>query len=102
MLEGLNNREYGNPIINGKEFDIDWFVDANRFTGPFSRVLGPFYYLVGKSLWSTQNYILGRPQTYYLPWEDPGELEAVLALTRGKRFSDLFDDKWFKEYCSCE
>ena len=102
MLEGLNNRNYGNLIINGKEFDIDWFVDANRFTGPFSRVLGPAVYVVGKSLWSSTNYVLGRPQTYYLPWEDPGELEAVLALTRGKKFSDLFDDKWFKEYCSCE
>jgi hypothetical protein len=40
-LTALNNRLNGNISVHGREFDSDWFMDANAVTGNFSRVLVP-------------------------------------------------------------
>ena len=101
-LGSLNNRRNGNIPINGKEFDLDWFIDSNAFSGNFSQVLGPSAYLTGKTIWSASNLVRGHEQTYPLPYQDPGEVEAANALTQGKRFKELFTEKWFEEYCPCE
>jgi RHS repeat-associated protein len=101
-LTPLNNRQNGNILVNGKEFDLDWYIDSHAVTGQFSRVLGPSAYVVGKMLWVRKNIYTGEPQTHYLPYEDPGELEAAIALSHGKGFKDIFNDDWFKEYCPCE
>ncbi len=101
-LTALNNRLNGNILVGGREFDVDWYIDSHAVSGSFSRVLGASTYVTGKSLWSAKNYFTDQPQTYYLPWQDPGELDAAVALSKGKGFSDIFDDSWFKEYCPCE
>jgi RHS repeat-associated protein len=101
-LDALNNRSRGDILVNGRPFDIDWFIDANALSGRFSRILGPAAYAGGKLLWSGKNWFSGEPQTYYLPYQDPGEVEAAAALSRGKRYRDIFDEHWFKEYCPCE
>jgi hypothetical protein len=77
-------------------------MDSHAVSGRFSWILGPSAYAAGKSLWSAKNYFTGQPQTYYLPWQDPGELDVAVTLSRGKGFSDIFDENWFKEYCPCE
>jgi RHS repeat-associated protein len=101
-LQALNNRTNGNIPINGKEFDLDWYMDANAVTGEFSPILGPAAYAGGKLIWSGSNYIRGHEQTYPLPYQDPGEFEAVMALSRRNKYSDLFNQTWFEDYCPCE
>jgi RHS repeat-associated protein len=101
-LYDLNNRQNGNLSVGGKDFDLDWYIDSHAVSGVFSQFLGPSAYVGGKFLWAGRNLITGDPQTYYLPWEDPGELEASIAISGGKGFRDIFDENWFKEYCPCE
>jgi RHS repeat-associated protein len=101
MLTALNNRHYGNISVGGRPFDMDWFMDSKAVSGQFWD-LGPFAYVVGKVSWSAKNKLTGQPQTYPWPYQDPGELEAALALSNNKSYKDIFTEEWFKEYCPCE
>ena len=101
-LWDLGNRGGGDILVNGKPFDIDWFIDANAASGAFSRGSGTGGLRLGKITLEWKNMILGQSQTYYLPYQDPGEVEVGAALGRGNRYRDILTERWFKEYCPCE
>ncbi|MCF7855314.1 MAG: hypothetical protein K9N51_10995 [Candidatus Pacebacteria bacterium] len=87
LLKRFNADEGGNSRING--VDIDWFTDlASR-----SEVRFPGFvtsqYIVAKSFWSIYRRVIGKPNGYPWPFQDPGERVAVRKVELGRRYSDI-------------
>ncbi len=59
----------------------------------------PFAYSVGKLAWTGIRWKVGAEIGYHWPFQDPGELGAVMYIIEGKSFKDIFTEEYLAREC---
>lgn len=77
--------------------DLDWFTDVRSWSYG-GRYTAPWLYIGGKLIWTAGRYVYDFPVGYALPFSDPSERAAMMALLEDQWFSGLFDENFFKTY----
>jgi RHS repeat-associated protein len=97
LLEPFNS-SYGNTVPTSYgAMDLDWFSDV-RSLSYGGRYSAPFLYAGGKLLWTAIRKSTGFHVGHALPFSDPAERAAMLALLEDQWFSNLFDARFFRTY----
>jgi hypothetical protein len=85
------------PTVYG-DMDLDWFTDIRQVTSGFSPDVAMLQYIAAKLVWTGFRYATGQGAANPLPFQDPGEQNAMKAIADGMNFEDLFDADFFNTY----
>ncbi|MGC4068861.1 MAG: RHS repeat-associated core domain-containing protein [Polyangiaceae bacterium] len=100
LLEPFNSSDGHSVPTEYGDMDLDWFTDVRMWqqTSVGGRISSPFIYMAGKAMWSLGRKGFGVPIGNALPYSDPAERVASVALLLGVAYRDLFTPAFFSTY----